>query len=113
MKYFQSTIEKLLYLFLVLSTALNVAVCLIAYAGYKRQNELLIQQRVTLTALQNDFTSANTHIDCIFQYFSVQGRTSNSTVTLSPNEKICNVNINPQTTITTPINNGGSTKIER
>lgn len=109
MKYFQTQIEKMLYILLAIEVAINVSTALLAYAVISRQGQqiakqdqtvselkyIINQHSNTLATIKNEFSESNAHLDCIFQYFTTVGRSSNTTISLTPNEKICNVNINP------------------
>lgn len=49
-----------------------------------------------------------THLDCIFKYFATADRSSNTTLSLSPNQQACDVNLNPTTSAS--VGSTGSTK---
>lgn len=118
MKYFQSTIERSLYYLVVLLVVVNVAEGLLVYSVLTRQNAIIQEQQQTVAALKGvvnahtgtlaaingGFTGLNSKVDCIFQYFATPNRTTNTTVNLSPNQKVCNINVNPVTSAS-----GGST----
>lgn len=124
MKYFQSTIERLLYILIVLLITVNVGEGLFVYrvishqdAIVKAQGEevgqlktILADHTDTLNLINDGFTNLNAKVDCIFKYFNTPGRSSNTTIALTPNEKICDININPTTTTSAPVGSAGSTK---
>lgn len=118
MRYFQSTIERLLYILLVVLVVVNVAGGLLIYGVLAKQDRISKAQQQTIASLNTivkghtdtlsvingGFTSLNAKVDCIFQYFTTPNRNANTTITLTPNEKICNVDVNPVTSAS-----GGST----
>lgn len=118
MKYFQSTIERLLYYLLLLLVIVNVTEGILVYNVVANQNAIIKSQQATVTSLKaivgghtgtlnainNGFTNLNSKVDCIFQYFTTPNRTGNTTATLSPNQKVCDINVNPVTSAS-----GGST----
>lgn len=122
MKYFQSTIERTLYFLVVVVVALMVGVGLLMYDVITKQNHEIAEQDQTIAELKTvvnnqtgtidsmnkGFSSLNSKVDCIFQYFATPNRNSNTTITLTPNEKICDVNVNP--VASTPVGSAGSTK---
>lgn len=117
MTYFQSTVERLLYLLVVVLVITNIASLLVSFAAYERvahvvsQNDkttaqlksVVTHQSETLATIKADFNQSNAHLNCIFEYFATPGRSSNTTVTLAPNQKECDVNLNPTSAL------GGST----
>lgn len=122
MKYFQSTIERLLYILVAVVVTVMVIVGLLMYDVITKQNHEIAQQdqtiaelktvvnnqNGTLMSINGGFNNLNQKVDCIFQYFTTPNRNSNTTVTLSPNQKICDVNVNPVSS--TPGGSAGSTK---
>lgn len=118
MKYFQSMIERTLYFLIVVVVALMVGVGLLMYDVITKQNHEIAQQdqtiaelkqvvnnqNGTLMSINNGFNNLNQKVDCIFQYFTTPNRNSNTTATLSPNQEVCNINVNPATSAL-----GGST----
>lgn len=49
----------------------------------------------TLNTINTGFANLNTKVDCIFTYFATPGRNGDTTLTISPNQKECNIDINP------------------
>lgn len=118
MNYFQSQIERLLYILIVILVVVNVAEGILVYSVLSRQNTIIQSQQKTVASLKmivtdhtgtlstinGGFNNLNDKVNCIFQYFTTPNRSSNTTVTLSPNQKVCDINVNPVTSAS-----GGST----
>lgn len=118
MKYFQSTIERLLYVLILILVIVNVAEGVLVYTVISKQNAVIQSQQQTVASLKTivtdhtgtlstingGFNNLNDKVNCIFQYFTTPNRSSNTTVALSPNQKVCDINVNPVTSAS-----GGST----
>jgi hypothetical protein len=121
MRYFQSTIERSLYYLVFVMMIAIVVLGLFTYSAYVHEREIIQQDTQTvaqlnaivrnhtgtLSTINNGFDGLNQKVNCIFQYFATEGHNSNTTISLTPNQQVCNVNINP---ITAPVGSSSSTK---